>query len=81
MAGRREWGQAAAYTSSQSFRGDRAEQENKSLGVRKSGSDEGVRPGVIKAAGKGSVQPSARGIKGLNVDTKDAGAAYSGAAL
>ena len=59
MAGRREWAQATAYASLQSLRRDRVERENKSLGVRK-----GVRLGVIKAAGKGSVQPSAGGIKG-----------------
>lgn len=41
-----------------SLRGYRV--EDKRLGVRK-GWDEDARQGVIKAAGKGSIQPSVRG--------------------
>lgn len=43
-----------------SLRGHRV--EDKRLRIRKSVWDEDARPGVIKAAGKGSIQPSARGV-------------------
>lgn len=59
------WEDRLRFLGLYSLRRGRVEQD-KRWGIGKSGWGEGARPGVIKAAGKGSVQPSAKGEKGTH---------------
>lgn len=61
-AGSRERGQAAAYTLV--FTWGQGGAGGKAPGGKEVREDEGARPGIIKAVGKGIVQPSVRDVKG-----------------